>query len=228
VPRRSGVRQAAAHRLAARRYELLHSSAVSVPKALFPCLAGSECQAAGRFDAAPDRRRGKGPALDEEVVDSNSATLTVKYQVRGLICLADRAPEWFPRSQRHGTEAPVRGLVDGTRVACEEFWEKGGCHNAADFPPKRNPKGRRQRTDMESLNLGVRPGRLVPVQRGSWLQDVILVCTRRCLRPRRSSLAAVAIRLVPLRVARDDGRKVHPSCEHNARGVSPQCPRPAF
>lgn len=32
---------------------------------------------------------------DEEVVGSNPATPTVKYQVRGLIRLAGRAPEWF-------------------------------------------------------------------------------------------------------------------------------------
>lgn len=32
---------------------------------------------------------------DEEVVGSNPATPTVKYQVRGLIRLAGRVPEWF-------------------------------------------------------------------------------------------------------------------------------------
>jgi uncharacterized protein (DUF3820 family) len=32
---------------------------------------------------------------DEEVVGSNPATPTVKYQVRGLIRLAGRALEWF-------------------------------------------------------------------------------------------------------------------------------------
>jgi hypothetical protein len=32
---------------------------------------------------------------DEEVVGSNPATPTVKYQVRGLIRIAGRAPEWL-------------------------------------------------------------------------------------------------------------------------------------
>jgi hypothetical protein len=35
---------------------------------------------------------------DEEVVGSNPATPTAKYQVRGLIRTADQAPEWFPGS----------------------------------------------------------------------------------------------------------------------------------
>ena len=33
---------------------------------------------------------------DEEVVGSNPATPTVKYQVRGLIQLMDQAPDGFP------------------------------------------------------------------------------------------------------------------------------------
>jgi hypothetical protein len=45
-------------------------------------------------------RSGSCPDLirDEEVVGSNPATPTVKYQVKGLIRTADQALEWFPGS----------------------------------------------------------------------------------------------------------------------------------
>lgn len=53
---------------------------------------------------------------DEGVVGSNPATLTVKYQVRGLIQLVDQAPEWFGVRKRVPTAGgpPWKARSPGT------------------------------------------------------------------------------------------------------------------